>query len=116
MHLVDDRERAVWQEVLDPATPVDTDAIVRVDAVTRGTCLGTVEALGPAVTTIDVGDRVLIPSVTSGRLMGGSEAELVRVPCADTATCKVPDGVTDGEILSLATFLGDARFVHTAVG
>lgn len=109
MHLVDEGVRAVWDEVRDPTTSVDTDAIVRVDAMTRDVALGTVHAIGPAVTTIEVGDRVLIPSVKPGPLIDCSQAEFVRVARADTSTCKVPDGVTDGVLLSIATFIrGDA--------
>jgi alcohol dehydrogenase len=106
MHLVDDRGHAVCEEVRDPAMRSDTDAIVRVDAMTRGTGLGTVEAIGPAVTMIEVGDRVLVSSMRPGRQIDGSHAELVRVPRADTSTCKVPDGVTEGEILSIVAFIG----------
>ena len=106
MYLVDDRGHLVWEDVRDPTMQANTDAIVRVDAMTRGTCLGTVEAIGPAVTTIEVGDRVLISSIRPGRLIDCSQAELVRVACADTSTCRVPEGVSDGEVLSLATFVG----------
>jgi alcohol dehydrogenase len=76
-----------WEEVPDPRIRVDTDAIVRVDAVTIcGTDLhilkgdvpavtdgrilgheavGTVEAVGSSVTTVRPGDRVLISCITS---------------------------------------------------
>ncbi len=76
-----------WEEVPDPTIQVDTDAIVRVDAVTIcGTDLhilkgdvpavtdgrilgheavGTVEAVGSSVTTVRPGDRVLISCITS---------------------------------------------------
>jgi alcohol dehydrogenase len=76
-----------WEEVPDPTITVDTDAIVRVDAVTIcGTDLhilkgdvpavtdgrilgheavGTVEAVGSSVTTVRPGDRVLISCITS---------------------------------------------------
>ncbi|HEY7042258.1 MAG TPA: zinc-dependent alcohol dehydrogenase family protein [Nocardioidaceae bacterium] len=76
-----------WTEVPDPAIGADTDAIVRVDAVTIcGTDLhilkgdvptvtsgrvlgheavGTVEAVGAGVKTVAVGDRVLVSCITS---------------------------------------------------
>jgi len=74
----------------------DSDAIVRVEAVTLcDEVIGTVEAVGPQVTTIEVGDRVLVASAPS---------DYVRVPLADTAAYKVPQGATDGELLMLATF------------
>src|SRR5262245_25788101 len=81
----------------DPMLVADTDAIVCVEAVTLcDDAIGTVEAIGSHVTTIEVGDRVLLPSALADR---------VRVPFADTALCKVPEGATDGEWLILAAFL-----------
>ena len=139
-----------WEETEDAALQADTDAIVRVDAVTIcGTdlhilkgdvpavtdgrilgheCVGTVEAVGPGVKTLAVGDRVLVSCITScgtcrfcregrygqctggggwilGHLINGTQAEFVRVPFADTSTYKVPAGVTDDQILMLADIL-----------
>jgi len=139
-----------WEEVPDPTLQDDTDAIVRVDAVTIcGTDLhilkgdvpevtdgrilgheavGTVEAIGLGVKTLKVGDRVLVSCITScgacrfcregrygqclggggwilGHLIDGTQAELVRVPFADTSTYKVPDGASDEAILMLADIL-----------
>jgi alcohol dehydrogenase len=96
-------ESTASEEVRDPTLQADTDAILRVDAVT--TCqeaVGTVEVVGPGVKTIEVGDRVLVSCITS--CGAGGFAELVRVRFADTSTYKVPDGVTDGQMLMLATF------------
>jgi alcohol dehydrogenase len=108
-------ESRASEEVRDPTLKADTDALLRVDAVTpfgtdlhmHGDAVGTVEAVGPGVKTIEVGDRVLVSCITSG----GADrfAELVRVPFADTSTCRVPDGLTDGQILMLATFFRRAR-------
>lgn len=139
-----------WEEVPDPTLQDDTDAIVRVDAVTIcGTDLhilkgdvpevtdgrilgheavGTVEAVGSGVKTVTVGDRVLVSCITScgacrfcregrygqctggggwilGHLIDGTQAELVRVPFADTSTYKVPPGASDEQILMLADIL-----------
>ncbi len=139
-----------WEEVPDPTIQDDTDAIVRVDAVTIcGTDLhimkgdvpavtdgrilgheavGTVEAVGSGVKNVAVGDRVLVSCITScgacrycregrygqclggggwilGHLIDGTQAELVRVPFADTSTYPIPDGASDEQILMLADIL-----------
>src|SRR5206468_6492524 len=76
-----------WEEVADPVLQAETDAIVRVDAVTIcGTDLhilkgdvpavtdgrilghdavGTVQAVGSAVKNIKVGDKVLVSCITA---------------------------------------------------
>jgi len=90
------RDDTPSEELEDPALQDDTDAIVRVDAMTLSDeAIGTVEAVGTCVRTIEIGDRVLVAS---------APAERVRVPLADAAVCKVPEGATDGELLMLATF------------
>lgn len=139
-----------WQEVPDPRLEADTDAIVRVDATTIcGTDLhilkgdtpevapgrilgheavGTVEAVGPAVRRVGVGDRVLVSCITScgtcrycrqgrygqclggggwilGHLIDGTQAESVRVPFADTSTYPAPSGVGDEALLMVADIL-----------
>jgi alcohol dehydrogenase len=139
-----------WEEVPDPAIVADTDAIVRVDAVTIcGTDLhilkgdvpevtsgrvlgheavGTVQAVGAGVKNVRPGDRVLVSCITScgacrfcreqhyglctggggwilGHLIDGTQAELVRVPFADTSTYPVPDGVPDEQVLMVADIL-----------
>ncbi len=139
-----------WEEAPKPAIASDTDAIVRVDAVTIcGTDLhilkgdvpavtdgrilgheavGTVEAVGAGVKTVEVGDRVLVSCVTScgtcrfcregrygqclggggwilGHTIDGTQAEYVRVPFADTSTYQVPAGLADEQILMLADIL-----------
>jgi alcohol dehydrogenase len=96
--LVDHCLECASDEDRQPARQTDTDAIVRIDAMT--TChvaIGTVEAVGPAVKTIEVGDRVLARCRDA--------REVVRVRFADTSTCKVPEGLTDGQLLMLAAFL-----------
>jgi alcohol dehydrogenase len=90
--------------------------------------VGTVEAVGSAVKTLTPGDRVLVSCISScgrcrfcreghygqctsgggwilGHLIDGTQAELVRVPFADTSTYRLPPGTTDEEILMLADIL-----------
>ena len=90
--------------------------------------VGTVEQVGPAVKTLSVGDRVLVSCITAcgacrfcregrygqclggggwilGHLIDGTQAELVRVPFADTSTYLVPKGVADEDVLMLADIL-----------
>jgi alcohol dehydrogenase len=139
-----------WEAVPDPVIQDTTDAIVRVEATTicgtdlhilkgdvpevsRGRILGheaigTVQEVGPGVTSIRPGDRVLVSCISAcarcqycregrpgqctggggwifGYLIDGTQAEYVRVPFADTSTYKVPAGTTDDEILMLADIL-----------
>jgi alcohol dehydrogenase len=90
--------------------------------------VGTVTAVGPGVQKLSVGDRVLISCITScgscrfcregsygqclggggwilGHLIDGTQAEYVRIPFADNSTHKVPDGVTDEQMIVLADIL-----------
>ncbi|XVV15574.1 alcohol dehydrogenase catalytic domain-containing protein [Actinoplanes sp. CA-131856] len=99
--------------------------------------LGTVTAVGDAVKGFAVGDRVLVPAITKcgrcsycqrgmpshcqtvggigwifGHLIDGTQAEMVRVPYADTSLHAVPAGVTDQQ----AIFLADALPTGYEVG
>jgi alcohol dehydrogenase len=106
-----------------------------VPAVTEGRILGheavgTVVETGAAVTSLSEGDRVLVPAITScgrcapckqgmaahceavggigwifGHLIDGVQAELARVPYAETSVHAVPEGVTDEQVLFLADIL-----------
>jgi alcohol dehydrogenase len=90
--------------------------------------VGTVTATGSGVQKLAVGDRVLISCITScgscrycregsygqclggggwilGHLIDGTQAEYVRIPFADNSTHKVPDGVTDEQMIMLADIL-----------
>ena len=90
--------------------------------------VGTVIETGSAVTTLQAGDRVLISCITScgrcrfckegryglctggggwifGHLIDGLQAEFARVPFADTSVYKVPDELTDEDVLFLADIL-----------
>ena len=124
-----------WDTVPDPALQEPTDVIVRIDSsticgtdlhilkgdvpeVNAGTILGheavgTIAEIGSAVTTVAVGDRVLVSCITAcgrcrfckeghyglcmggggwifGHLIDGLQAEFARVPFADTSVYKVP--------------------------
>jgi alcohol dehydrogenase len=106
-----------------------------VPAVTEGRILGheavgTVVETGPAVSSLKEGDRVLVPAITScgrcgpckagmaahcdavggigwifGHLIHGVQAELARVPYAETSVHLVPEGVSDEQVLFLADIL-----------
>ena len=89
--------------------------------------------------TLAVGDRVLVSCITScgscrycregsygqclggggwilGHLIDGTQAEYVRVPFADNSTYKVPDGVTDEQMIVLADILPTAYEVGVLNG
>jgi alcohol dehydrogenase len=142
-----------WDDVPDPTIIEPTDIVVRIDASTicgsdihilkgdvpetkPGTVLGheavgTVEAIGAGVGTVDVGDRVLLSCVSAcgrcryckegrygqclggggwifGHLTDGLQAEFARVPFADNSVFKVPEGLTDEQVLFLADILPTA--------
>jgi alcohol dehydrogenase len=104
-----------------------------VPAVTEGRILGheavgTVEEVGAGVRTVEVGHRVLVSCISAcgrcrycrdasygqclggggwilGHKIDGTQAEYVRVPFADTSTHRIPEGVSDEEVLMLADIL-----------
>jgi len=101
--------------------------------------VGTVEQVGSGVKTLSIGDRVLVSCITAcgscrfcreghygqclggggwilGHLIDGTQAELVRVPFADTSTYPMPKGVSDEEILMLADILPTAYEVGVLNG
>lgn len=141
-----------WTEVPDPQLVDPTDVLVRVDttticgtdlhilkgdvpAVTPGRVLGheavgVITEVGSAVTSLAVGDRVLVPAITScgkcapcktgmpshcasvggigcifGHLIDGTQAELVRVPYAETSVHVLPPSVTNEQAIFLADIL-----------
>jgi alcohol dehydrogenase len=139
-----------WDTVDDPTILDPTDAVVRIDTsticgtdlhilkgdvpeTTPGTVLGheavgTVQEVGAGVTTVAVGDRVLMSCVSScgrcryckearygqclggggwifGHLINGLQAEYARVPFADNSVYKVPAKLTDEQVLFLADIL-----------
>jgi alcohol dehydrogenase len=93
--------------------------------------VGTIVEVGAGVTTLVPGDRVLISCITScgrcafcreghyglctggggwifGHLIDGLQAELARVPFADTSVHRVPEELTDEQVLFLADILPTA--------
>src|ERR1700756_1461882 len=101
--------------------------------------VGTVVEIGAAVTTLEPGDRVLVSCITScgrcafckeghyglctggggwifGHLIDGLQAELARVPFADTSVYKVPDELSDEQVLFLADILPTAYEVGVLNG
>jgi alcohol dehydrogenase len=144
-----------WEEVPDPVIKQPTDVIVRIDttticgtdlhilkgdvpAVTPGRILGhegvgIVLEKGSAVSTVDVGDRVLLSCISAcgacsychqglyahcladegasgigwifGHLIDGTQAEMVRVPFADNSVYKLPDHVPDEAAIMLSDIL-----------
>ena len=90
--------------------------------------VGTVQEIGAGVTTVSPGDRVLMSCVSScgrcrfckegrygqclggggwifGHLIHGVQAEYARVPFADNSVYRVPDQLTDEQVLFLADIL-----------
>ncbi len=101
--------------------------------------VGTVTEIGSGVARLAVGDRVLVSCITScgscrycregiygqclngggwvlGHLIDGTQAEYVRVPFADNSTHKIPDGVTDEQMIVLADILPTAYEVGVLNG
>ncbi len=141
-----------WEEVPNPQIQQPTDIIVKIEttticgtdlhilkgdvpAVAKGRILGhegvgKITEVGSAVSTLAVGDRVILSCVSAcgrcdyckkglfshclgdegasgigwifGHLIDGTQAEYVRVPYAETSVYKMPEGVTaqEGTLLS----------------
>jgi alcohol dehydrogenase len=101
--------------------------------------VGTVVEVGAAVSTLAPGDRVLVSCITScgrcrfckearyglctggggwifGHLIDGLQAELARVPFADTSVHKVPEELTDEQVIFLADILPTSYEVGVLAG
>ncbi len=101
--------------------------------------VGVVVAKGPGVATLELGDRVLVSCITScgrcrfckegryglctggggwifGHLIDGLQAEYARVPFADTSVYKVPEALSDEQVLFLADILPTAFEVGVLAG
>lgn len=144
-----------FEDVPDPKILATTDAIVQIDTTTIcGTDLhilggnvpvvedgrvlghegvGTIVEVGSAVSSLQVGDRVIVSAVTScgvcsyckqqlpahclndegapgvgwilGHLIDGTQAEYVRIPFAENSLHKVPEGLSDETALMLSDIL-----------
>jgi alcohol dehydrogenase len=101
--------------------------------------VGTVQEIGAGVSTVAVDDRVLLSCVTAcgrcrfckegrygqciggggwifGHLIDGLQAEYARVPFADNSVYKIPDELTDEQVLFLADILPTAYEVGVLNG
>jgi alcohol dehydrogenase len=101
---------------------------VRPGTVLGHEAVGTIVEVGSGVTTLQPGNRVLVSCITScgrcrfckeghyglctggggwifGHLIDGLQAELARVPFADTSVYKLPDTLSDEQVLFLADIL-----------
>ena len=150
-----------WDTVDDPTIIDQTDIVVRIDTSTicgsdlhilkgdvpetsPGTVLGheavgTVQELGSSVSTLAVGDRVLMSCISScgrcrfrkearygqclggggwifGHLINGLQAEYARVPFAENSGYKVPEQLSDEQVLFLADILPTAYEVGVLNG
>jgi alcohol dehydrogenase len=150
-----------WDTVDDPTIIDQTDIVVRIDTsticgsdlhilkgdvpeTTPGTVLGheavgTVQEIGASVSTVAVGDRVLLSCISScgrcrfckesrygqclggggwifGHTINGLQAEYARVPFADNSVYKVPKELTDEQVLFLSDILPTAYEVGVLNG
>lgn len=144
-----------WTDVPNPKIQNPSDVIVKVEttticgtdlhilkgdvpAVTKGRILGhegvgTITEIGASVTSLKVGDRVIISCIKScghcancknglyshcmgeegqpgigwvfGHLIDGTQAEYVRVPYAENSLYLVPEGVSDDQAVMLSDIL-----------
>jgi len=101
--------------------------------------VGTVDEVGEGVHRLRPGDRVLVSCISAcgtcrfcregrygqclggggwvlGHTIDGTQADYVRVPFADTSTYRVPDGMSDEEILMLADVLPTGYEVGVLAG
>jgi alcohol dehydrogenase len=90
--------------------------------------VGTVQEVGAAVSTVEPGNRVLLSCISAcgrcpfckqghyglcvggggwifGHTINGVQAEYARVPFADNSVYKIPDGLSDEQVLFLADIL-----------
>jgi alcohol dehydrogenase len=150
-----------WDTVDDPTIIDPTDIVVRVDTsticgsdlhilkgdvpeTTPGTVLGheavgTITEVGAGVSTLAIGDRVLMSCISScgrcrfckearygqclggggwifGHLIDGLQAEYARVPFAENSVYKVPAQLTDEQVLFLSDILPTAYEVGVLNG
>src|SRR6266550_9546014 len=112
---------------------------VRPETILGHEAVGTIVEIGAAVTTLEPGDRVLVSCISScgrcrfcregryglctggggwilGHLIDGLQAEYARVPFADTSVYKLPDELSDEQVLFLADILPTAYEVGVIAG
>jgi alcohol dehydrogenase len=138
-----------WTDRPDPTIKQDTDVIMRVTTTTicgsdthilkggvpdtpAGTILGhegvgVVEEVGPSVSNVKVGDRVLATCVTAcgycrfctagqygqclnggwalGHLIDGVQAEFARIPYAQNSMYRIPEALSDEQVVFLTDIL-----------
>jgi alcohol dehydrogenase len=92
--------------------------------------VGIIEEIGGSVTSLRQGDRVLVPAITNdgqcdfcrrgmyshcrnggwvfGHLIHGLQAQYARAPYADTSLYKIPEDLTDEQVLFLSDILPTA--------
>lgn len=150
----------------DPQIQKPTDVIVKIEttticgtdlhilggdvpAVEEGRILGhegvgVITEVGDAVTTLEVGDRVILSCVSScgkcafckqgvyshcqadegapgigwifGHLIDGTQAEFVRVPFAETSVQKLPDGVTNDRAVMISDIMPTGHEIGVQYG
>jgi alcohol dehydrogenase len=155
-----------WEDVPDPVILQPTDVIVKMDATTIcGTDLhilkgdvpavapgrilghegvGTITEVGSAVTSLKVGDQVIISCISAcghcdfckqgvfshclgsegasgigwifGHLIDGTQAEYVRVPYAETSVYLLPEGVTAQQGVLLSDILPTGHEIGVQYG
>ena len=150
-----------WDTVDDPTIIDQTDIVVQIDTsticgsdlhilkgdvpeTTPGTVLGheavgTVQEIGASVSTVAIGDRVLLSCISScgrcryckesrygqclggggwifGHTINGLQAEYARVPFADNSVYKVPENLSDEQVLFLSDILPSAYEVGVLNG
>jgi alcohol dehydrogenase len=150
-----------WDTVDDPTIIDQTDIVVQIDTsticgsdlhilkgdvpeTTPGTVLGheavgTVQEIGASVSTVAIGDRVLLSCISScgrcryckesrygqclggggwifGHTINGLQAEYARVPFADNSVYKVPEHLSDEQVLFLSDILPTAYEVGVLNG
>jgi alcohol dehydrogenase len=112
---------------------------VRPGTVLGHEAVGVVEEIGKGVATLAQGDRVLVSCITScgrcrfckegrygqclggggwifGHLVDGLQAEYARVPFAETSVHKVPEALTDEQVIFLSDILPTAYEVGVLAG
>ena len=112
-----------WETMPDPRIEDATDAIVRIDTSTIcGTDLHILKGDVPEVEPGRILGHEAVGTVVDGggwifgHLIDGLQAELARVPFADTSVHKIPEGLTDEDVIFLADILPTSYEVGVLAG